>query len=176
MKQQIKGYTLVFFCRGNCLNTLVYHWFCMTCFNAGKIFFLIVVLPYTCSLCLCFIQSNFKPFACFEGSGNTHLFHIALVNCVGSYPVSFFEKKQSVSGFLGFFCSILHKSPWQAFCGQIVQAYWVILSPWFVLVIGFGVFAWYGCNIFMPQLKGLSKWDYVCENTLIIHPHFTFPS
>lgn len=27
----------------------------------------------------------------------------------------------------------------------------------FVVVIGFGVFAWYGCNVFMPQLKGLSK-------------------
>lgn len=107
MKQQIKGYTLVFFCRGNCLNTLVYRWFCMTCFNADEIFFLIVVLPYmqTCSLCLCFIQSNFKPFACFEGSGNTPLFHIALVNCVGSYPVSFFwEKAKCFSSFFFLFC------------------------------------------------------------------------
>lgn len=134
----------------------------MTCFNAEKIFFLFVVLPYmqTCSLCLCFIQSNFKPFACFEGSGNTHLFHIAFVNCVGSYPVSFFEKKQSVSGFLGlFFFFLFHfaQEPmvgilWSDSAGLLGD---IVTS--FVVVIGFGVFAWYGCNVFMPQLKGLSK-------------------
>lgn len=103
----------------------------------------LICRPVLCT-CLCFIQINFKPFACFEGQSSFpyHSYLRRTVSCLLFLSV----KAKCFSSF-----SIFHKSPWQVFCGQIVQVYWVILSPSFILLVIFGVFAWYSRNIFMPQ-------------------------
>lgn len=59
--------------------------------------FFLICRPVLC-VCLCLVQSNFKPFSCSEGLRNNQIIHnlfiITILSYVGTYSISFFRGVQ----------------------------------------------------------------------------------